>query len=237
MPMGWNPAIRDYELERTCIFGQANGLQPICVWKDGAGNFMFGNNSNPLAADAQLYFTLGAAKLSISGTAFTEAQIPAIDEMKTLFQNYQIKKVEVNLMWSCDAYNAEASLGGASPPLIIYAVDNDDALGATFQNLLQYSDMRKWYPNGTSSLTRTVIIEPKCKEVVWSGSGVTGLQQTGYTNDNQFFISTDNSDIPHYGLKMAGMMTAGSPTGGVTPRIVGFLTISCKYFIKYRDLK
>lgn len=236
--MGWNPSVRDYDLERTCIFGQGSGQVPICVWKNAQGEFQFGSPASPIAADCQFTFTLGAAKLAYGGTAYAEAPMPAVGEMKSLFQNYQISKVEITFMWSCDAYNAETSLGGASPPLIIYAVDQDDGLGATFSDVLQYQNVRKWYPNGTGSLTRSVAFRPKCKELIWSGGGVTGIQQTGYNDGENFFISTDNTDIPHYGIKMAGMLTAGKPvTENVTPRVVGFLTVSCKYFIRYRDLK
>lgn len=240
MPGGYDINKRFYNVTRTTVFSNDTNTQ-LLVWKFADGTLRFSKNeANPStnASDLQLNFTLTQAQLLLGGVGHLNSAMPAGSELQTLFQNYRINYVDVTFIyhntgvWALDIGNDRKT----SSPLFLYATDNDDSLGTNALALMQYENHKKWFPSDGPGAVRTIRVYPKARSVIWSGQTITGFQQTGYQQNNDLWLNVENADIPHYGLKMA-MMSTTPADDGAEARIMGSVTIACKYNMTFRDLK
>jgi len=170
-------------------------------------------------------FTLGNSVLRL---AFAGS-----DTFRNLYDFYRIDRVEV-LMYVGNNWVADAATttnpttngaGDFCSPVIVYAVDSNDAVAVSQQNLLSYANvqMKQCAVNSPIQMSYKPAAEAQL-------GNVTAIQGTGPVFSPKIGTSTPN--VIHYGVKMCPMGLSATPTAQITTAGVAFVV---KQYVTFFD--
>jgi len=209
--------------------GTANAL-PIQIVNDsltGRPNFSTGLQSGQNLA---LAFRLDQVDLYINGTLASTFGVPNYTEFTNLFDQYCIKKVDVMVLPSF-------TNGGPSPnvsvwmPWVIHAADYDNTSSTGSTSLMQYSGAKFTQLNGQVVHINSKTLRSLKPQAAVSIARVTG--SVGQAPMDDVWISTDNPNVQHFGLKMALDDSYNGSNLGV---VLGALNFVVKYHLAFRDV-
>lgn len=192
-----------YEVNRT-VSGYLDTI--ASTFSIGAGN------------TEAMCFTVSPQNIyAIAGTGLNSyAQtVPNASELAALFDKVKIHKVE----WTFSCLNpGTLNSGTGNLPQILFASDDNDATCSTAQ--VQQMDTRVWQPGYGRDFKITTY--PKYQRLIYYTSLVSSYEPaTGYV--------VSQTDIQHYGLKLAIAQNVGA--------ISGRINWSAKIFFKFREIK
>lgn len=129
-----------------------------------------------------------------TGTSATW-NLPSVSEFQSLFSQYRIKKIVLRMVWD---QNVTTSLANFNSPIFNMVTDTDDAvppLGPS--DLMQRQGVRLISLGaGNRSQVQTHTIYPRTMLSTATTSGVSSQTQA-----RNMWLSTNNLDITHYGVK------------------------------------
>lgn len=134
-------------------------------------------------------------------TAFALNTLPNFAEFTSLFDQYRIKKVQMNFVWrSSGMSQIETGIHNlAGMPIMYSVIDNDDATVPTnIQEIQQYQNHRTTYFSSVKRVKR-LSLAPRTLNTIYR-TGATSAYALGKRNQ---WLDMSATDIPHYGLKWA----------------------------------
>lgn len=169
----------------------------------------------------EMAFTLGGTVFYFGGVSTFTAAMPNYTEFTSLYDQYRIDGVDVELIFSNDQSSVNSP--ATSLPLLYYAIDYDDANTVGVPDIVQY-DNHKMFQLGSPSLPdgiKRIHIKPNVDMALYNGVS------TGYARFPNARVDTGSPNVPHYGLKMAfdGFKSPGAST------IVGYLNVVVRYHL------
>lgn len=209
--------------------GTANAL-PIQIVNDsltGRPNFSTGIQSGQNLA---LAFRLDQVDIYINGSIASTFSLPNYTEFTNLFDQYCIKKVEISVLPSW-------TNGGPSPnvsvwmPWIIHAADYDNANSTGSTSLMQYNGAKFTQLVGQLGSINSRSMRTLKPQAALSVQRATG--SVGQAPMDDVWISTDNPNVQHFGLKMALDDSYNGSNVGV---VLGALNFVVKYHMAFRDV-
>lgn len=198
----------------------------------GETNFVYpGTASNPsltlLTNLQQCIFGLGGSGGTPRTISFSGATV-----FQGLYDFYRIDRVEVLIFvgnsWVADASIGNPSANGASDfatPVIIYAVDSNDATAVSQSNLLSYANVQM------KQAAVNAPIQMSYKPAANADFGNTvGTAGAGPVFSPK--ISTSTPLVSHHGVKMCPMGLSATPTAGTA---VSSVTFVVKQYVTFFD--
>lgn len=149
-------------------------------------------------------------------------------EFTVLFEEFRIDKIRCLFRFSKQP-SPEDSTTQFAPPIIRYAVDQSDtSLPATLGVLLEMPQ----YRSETLLPYKPVVItfKPMAILPVWRTGGTWGYQ----ANRKSMWLSCDQPDVPHYGLKW---FIDGSGGGGTGTLAMGHYQLEVRYYMSFRGCR
>lgn len=209
--------------------GTANAF-PLSIVMDsltGRPNFTNGLQSGQNLA---LAFRLDQVDLYINGTVASTFAVPNYTEFTNLFDQYCIKKVEVSVLPSFTNAGPNALLQNMLP-WIIHANDYDNVSSTGSTSLMQYSGAKFTQLTGQMVHVNSKSLRTLKPQAAVSIARVTG--SVGQAPMDDVWISTDNPNVQHFGLKMALDDSYNGSSTGIT---LGLLNFVVKYHLAFRDV-
>lgn len=154
-----------------------------------SGYALAGNNLN-------LVFALSGVSYYINGVGSGFISFPNYSEFTSLFDQYQLKTMEIEFYWSKNV--AAESGSNATQPLIWSAFDYDDAGNTTLSNLQQYPAVRTTILGEDGGKVLRMSITPRARLQMPDGAGGTGFSPTMVSNP---WIDCSYPAVEHYGVK------------------------------------
>lgn len=154
---------------------------------------------------------------------FALDDVNGVGEIKSLFDNYRITRILYRFCMERDitALGAAGSTGVGNYPRINWVHDFNDSTAITRQQMMQHAAMREfWF---TSDRQHTKWYSLKC-------SSLTQLYEspsaTAYKPTWGAWVDTNDSAMPHYGLKIAydNLYTSNN------------IYVECKYVIECKGI-
>lgn len=165
-------------------------------------------------------FTFSPTNLRlVSGVSGNTASwsVPNSAELAGLWDKVMIDKVEMEFF--CPWPNQNAAGNGAYLPLMLFASDDNDT--AASLTSVQQMDCEAWQPGSNVSKFK-ITVRPRYQGLVYYTSLLSSYEpKRGYV--------VSDTDIPHYGLKMAVNAISGLQAVNIQ--------FNCKYYFKYKELK
>lgn len=154
-----------------------------------SGFALAGNNLN-------FVFALSGVSYYINGVGSGFISFPNYSEFTSLFDQYQLKTMEVELYWS---KNVAAESGtNAVQPLIWSVFDYDDASNTTLSSLQQYPGVRTTILGEDGGKVLRMSLTPRARLQLPDGAGGTGFSPTMVSNP---WIDCSYPAVEHYGVK------------------------------------
>lgn len=141
-------------------------------------------------------FALSGVSYYINGVGSGFISFPNYSEFTSLFDQYQLKTMEVELYWSKNV--ATESGTNAVQPLIWSAFDYDDATNTTLANLQQYPAVRTTILGEDGGKVLRMSLTPRARYQLPDGAGGTGYSPTMASNP---WIDCSYPAVEHYGVK------------------------------------
>lgn len=128
---------------------------------------------------------------SANAYAFTFAltDLPDYTKYTTLFQQYALTYIKMTVIPSADSNTSP----GQTSSMVYYAVDYDDAVAPTQDQMLSKQGVRMKY----TLRPFTIKLRPRVLGMVYESGGTTGYSPRRHT-----WLTTNDSTVPHYGVKM-----------------------------------
>lgn len=143
----------------------------------------------------QAYFTLGGTQVYLGGTPLTLSAMNA-SEFTSLFDEYKIIGVKLQIF---AGFNSSSLTAAPNLPCCFMVVDHDDVNAiASSSAALEYQNC-KVVTLGRDSMPGG--IQLYCKPKVQIQTYRTAIT-TGYTPKGNQWIDNEQTDVPHYGMKL-----------------------------------
>lgn len=175
-------AFVDYRLWSTSGFGNLSST---------------GGYGNDLAMSFNLTgVVIGAALNGGAQTALSTAVLPNSTEFTTLFDQYKIRRVKIEMRYANN--NSSINSPSTSLPLFYYANDFDDAVSLTQTALQQFQGCKTtMLGTGAKEYTQHSLVPKPLVQLYESAVS------TGYSNPAKpIWIDCNDATAPHYGFKL-----------------------------------
>lgn len=158
----------------------------------------------------------------INNTLVNTANMPNAAELAAVWDDCKLDKVEVTL-----GFGGGASTNSTNQTPTMFLVGTDDNSAESTETIVQQlGDCKSWYASSANNSVFRITVKPKFQQLIYYTALTSGYQaKRGYNRSDY--------DIPHYALKIA----IPQLTNGTAAALSGRLTISMKYFFKYKSLK
>jgi hypothetical protein len=178
-----------------------------------------------LGFDLEFTFELSQTIIAVNGsTAITTAN-PGFTEFTSLFQQYCIEAVEIQVLF--DSNTESLANSGDSLPVMVVAVDYRDANSTTVSTLLQYENVRViQLGNLRNQDGQVFMLKPRAQKLVYSG--VSSSYEVAPANS---YYSTEYPSIPHYGIKLVYDPVIQSGASN----IIGHISFYVKYHLSFKQ--
>lgn len=131
-------------------------------------------------------------------TTFNLDALAGATEIKNLFDNYRILKVQYRWVIlkdpSTNSQTAAASQGIF--PQVRWCHDFNDSTPITKNQMMQHSGMREWYFSANRQTSPWYTLAPASLTMLYEG-----VSTTAYKPAWRQFVDTADSAMPHYGIK------------------------------------
>ena len=209
--------------------GSANAF-PLAIVTDsltGRPAFSTGLQSGQNLA---LAFRLDQVDLYLNGTVASTFAMPNYTEFTNLFDQYCIKKVDVMVL----ATYCFAPMNNVTTqflPWIIHAADYDNVTSTGATSLMQYNGAKYTQLLGQTNSVNSQVLRSIKPQAALSVARVTG--SVGQSPTDDLWISTDNPNIQHFGVKMA---LDDSYNGYTVNQTTAQLNFIIRYHMAFRDV-
>ncbi len=131
------------------------------------------------------------------GTYFYLGQVPGFAEFTALFDQYRIRKVVLEFRPNQQSYTSSTNTSAVTniPMRIVTAIDYDDSVAPTSHN-----ELREYNTAQVHTMVEqwSQTIRPAVSVMAYEGVG-----STGYCPKWDQWVSTNDPNVPHYGIKWA----------------------------------
>lgn len=158
-------------------------------------NQLYGWNSGGFSLN--LIFALSQMTCFINGASTFTPAIPDYTDFTSLFDQYQIRGVELELYWSKNI--AGESTAAYSTPMLWSVIDYDDAANMTLTQLQQYPLVRTTNMGEDGGRALRQSFRPVPRLQVPDGTGGTGYAPV---LDGNVWLDVANASVGHYGVKI-----------------------------------
>lgn len=172
--------------------------------------------------DLQLDFSLSALRVFVNGILAVTANVPNSTEFSSLFDLYQISRVDVTFFYTHNMSNM-GSPTQAMP--IFWVVDDPNSADATVLNAIQqYPKVKAHYLGESGGAPVRISVSPR--PTIRYGESSTAGNGVGMPPQ---WLNTTSPTIPHYGVKLAW-----DTSGRVSNIDVGSINIVAKFHFKLK---
>lgn len=199
-----------------------------------SGNFNVSNGSYSTSNSVLISNSAGVTETSFS-TYFTLADLPNVSEFANLYDQYKLKcvVVQIKMINTPEQYWGLGQVSQANPtnfyPTLWYSVDHDDNAVATIAQLKEFSRSKHKVLRPNREINIKII--PTTLQQLYLSAVSTGYA-CNYTRP---WVDMAQTNIPHYGLKMAidyeGLTTAAANTN------VFQFKINAKYYFVCKNAR
>lgn len=145
---------------------------------------------------ASMVFSLSTLSFYVNGVGAATAAVPSISEFTTLFDQYQIRGIDIEIYWSKNI--AGETNPAYSAPLLWSTPDYDDVGNTQIQNIMQYPAVRTTHLGEGGGKVFHQYIRPACRLEMPDGLGGTAFSpQLGGPQ----WIDCNYAAVEHYGMK------------------------------------
>lgn len=170
----------------------------------------------------------GISGTSAKGVLFKLNNVTNHSEFTNLYDHYMITGVKVYFDYSPD-YSAATSTdtniaNGMYMPKLWIRRDYDDVNTPTLADMTESNQAFciRFRPNKTS---HSIFLKPACLNLVWRNASSTD----GYASKWRQWIDCGNPDAEHFGLKLLAQ--------GLASNNLGTITIRCKYYLAFKNVR
>ena len=221
--------IPGYVKQHQFIRSTVNNISPIGLL--GSNNVAQGGFGNTGVYNMQFAFAMAALYIYRDGAFWQSMPLPGVTELASLYDEYRIDWVELNLMLNVNSAET-ASGNNGNLPVLFYVKDYDDVNALSVADMQQYPDVTG-IPLGQKP-TFKIRIKPRCLSSIKvepnQTSSVYTISPYGDAKNNPF-IDSSNMNVEHMGLKFAYFVPQ-NPSGTTS---YGNLIVQAKYHITMRN--
>jgi len=170
------------------------------------------------------------------GIYFTLNDIPNVSEFTTLFDQYMITGVmlQIKMVPVPDATYMPVSAGTSNYanfyPTLWYAPDHDDNANVTLAGLKEFEKVRHKVIHPNREIN--IMLRPTTLQQLYRSSTTTGYA----CNYKRSWLDIAQADIPHYGVKLAFDME-GMTTSSTFADAQFMFKVNAKYYFKCKNVR
>ncbi len=188
-------------MHRHVVCCSSSAATKLFINYAGGAKFQAGLVASP---NMSMQFSLGSVDVFLGGAAAFSVAVPGAATLASLYDTYQIEKVEYRIYLGANSSptgQEDTGIAGTinfdwdSPlPIIGYAPDTDDANNTDLTDLQQFSNYKQAQPIAGRPMYGSLV--PAVAGGVWNGP-----IRSGYTRLVRQDVNCANPGVPHYGLK------------------------------------
>jgi len=164
------------------------------VSQNVAINQLYGWNNGGF--NMNLFFSLAQMSVFVNGASTFTPAVPDFSDFTALFDQYQIRGVELELYWSKNMAGEQTA--AYSTPMLWSTLDYDDAANTSLSQLQQYPSVRTTNMGEDGGKAFRQSFRPVPRLQVPDGSGGTGYAPV---LDGNLWVDVANPSVGYYGIK------------------------------------